>query len=307
MNKNKMAVIFIHGFGCSSKVQEQLLNGINILDKLEDILSKIDLHSNSKYIIGSKTYSAKEIKELQSTINILNTKSITYIVLYLLKNKHLLRVFNDIYLLNFNNLNLFDVNNKVTIDTLHIMCDSTIKNQFKNISKYFCNINRYSNMNSMKIEDNTYYEKSLNTILKYIKDPYYNNVIVIGHSYGGSMVSKVAKYLNNIDLTKKEISKLQMATIGSIYIPPYFKTNKIKLHHYVYRNDPAFTKCSRIKDISNYPNLHVMKSTRDSFKENEELFKLLNKDNLEAHINYSGIVKTILNKKNTKIDINKLE
>ena len=109
-------------------------------------------------------------------------------------------------------------------------------------------------------------------------------------------------------LTKAQLNKLQMATIGSIYIPPVSRTANVKIHHYVYANDPAYTRCSRIKDFSKYPNLHVMKPTHESFKPDESFFKeVLNEKNIEAHSNYNIIVKNILKNNNTQIDIAKLD
>jgi hypothetical protein len=49
-----------------------------------------------------------------------------------------------------------------------------------------------------------------------------------------------------------------------------------------------------------------MKATRESFKTNESLLKILNQKNLEAHTSYHSIVNTILTKNNTEIDINNL-
>ena len=304
MNKKKTAFVYIYGFGCNTILQRKLLSK-NIFLDLEKIINDITSQNSKTFKIGAKTYSMNELRKLHTTVSTLNKKHITYDLFFLLKNKHLIHVLNDIYLLHFTYFNKY----KNNIDTIHTLCDSTTTNQIKNIGTYFCNLDRYSNKQSMKIEDNTYFKDSLNTVLKYIKDSDYNNVIVIGHSYGGSMVSKIAKYINNSYniKNKDEISKLQMATIGSVYIPPYFKTSNIKLHHYVYRNDPAFTKCSRIQDNSNYPNLHIMNSTRESFKEDESLYKLFNKKNLDAHMNnYNIIIENILRLKNTKINIDKL-
>ena len=295
----KTALLFINGLGCNRMVEKKLLQGVNIFEEIEDIIKDLKIY-DKKYKIGNKTYSLDEIKNLEKTIHKLNKKNITYNLLYLLKNKYLFSVLNDLYLIKFTELS----NKK--IDTVHVMCDPKTNNQLKQITAYFCNVDRYSNLGTMNIEDNIYYEDTLNTILKYIKDVQFNNVIVIGHSYGGAMTSKIAKYLNDLKLKKEELSKLQMATIGSIYIPPYSRTKNVKLYHYTYKNDPAFFRCSRIKDISKYPNLFIMKPTRESFREDESFIKEFGKENLEAHTNYDNIINTIIKKNNTKIDINHL-
>ena len=296
----KTALLFINGFGCNRMVERKLLQGVDIFAEIEDIIKDLQLN-NKKYKIGNKTYSLDEIKELQNTIHALNKKHITYDLLYLLKHKYLFTVLNDLYLIKFTELS-----NK-NIDTVHVMCDPKTNNQLAQITSYFCNLDRYSNLHTMNVEDNIYYENTLNIILKYIKNPHYDNIIVIGHSYGGAMTSKIAKYLNDDSkLKKEELTKLQMATIGSIYIPPYFKTKNVKLYHYVYKNDPAFFRCSRIKDISKYPNLSIIKSTRESFREDESFLKEFGRKNFEAHTNYNNIIDTIIKKNNTKIDINHL-
>jgi hypothetical protein len=266
-----------------------------------------------------KTLKFKELKELQTKLHHINTDHIQFKILNLLKNHYILNILNYIYLLYITKIYNFDgsldtnlYSDLHKIDTIHLMCDQNIPNQIKHIAGHFCNFNRYSDLPSMNPEDNNYYNDSLQHVLDYLKNPDYTNVIVIGHSYGGATASKIATYLNNSvnikkhKLTNAQLAKLQMATIGSIYISPIEETKKIKIHHYTYRNDTAYHKCARIKDITLHPNLHIMKATRESFRTNESLLQLLNQKNLEAHSDYHRVVKNILNKNNTEIDINNL-
>ena len=63
------------------------------------------------------------------------------------------------------------------------------------------------------------------------------HVILVGHSYGGSVVSRVAMYLNAT--CRKLVENLRVATFGSIFIPPPTATRGIDVRHYVYANDIA--------------------------------------------------------------------
>ena len=310
-NKNKSVLIYINGLGCNTQFYKNILTE-NILEKIEEVLTHLKIQKDKKFKIGDKLYTLKDIKEIQESLHELKSNNITYNLLVLLKNKYLANILNDLYLLYI--INLYNIDTH--IETVHVMCDPYTQNQVNNIVTYFCNFERYSNISSMSVTKNKYYEDSLKYVLKYLKNPDYNNVIVIGHSYGGSIASKIATYLyvhkddhkNSHKLTEAQLNKLQMATIGSIYIPPIIKTANVKIHHYVYANDPAYTRCSRITDLSKYPNLHVMKSTRESFKKDESFFKeVLNEKNLAAHSNYNIIVKNILKNNNTQLDISKLD
>ena len=59
-------------------------------------------------------------------------------------------------------------------------------------------------------------------------------VHVYGHSYGGSVVSRIAEYFNDI---VKYNTKLTFKTFGSIYIPEAKDVNKVDMHHYVFKDD----------------------------------------------------------------------
>ena len=303
MSKNKTVFLFINGFGCNTSFQQNIVFDTDIIDKIEDVLKSITTQNDNKYIVNDKVFSLNEIKKLTDKLSKLKSNDFTYNLVYLLQNKYVSNILNDLYLIYL--IHIYNI--KQDLQKVHVLCDPSTTNQLKNIGTHFCNFDRYSNRRSMNVEDNKYYEVSLNCVLDYLKDKKYNNIIVIGHSYGGATVSKIAKYLNNSNLPQTQLSKLQMATIGSVYIPPIKKTNKIKLFHYVNRNDPAYTKCARVIDTQLYPNLLIMKSTRSSFREDESFIKIFNEKNIGAHIEYNEVIKTIVEKNNTKIDINKLE
>ena len=71
-------------------------------------------------------------------------------------------------------------------------------------------------------------------------------VILVGHSYGGSVASRVALYLlDQCDaLPLNALARVHIATLGSIFIPPARVTTGIDIRHYAYPNDVALL-CSR--------------------------------------------------------------
>jgi hypothetical protein len=82
-------------------------------------------------------------------------------------------------------------------------------------------------------------------------------VLLIGHSYGGSVVSRVSiflqEYCKNVDL-----GRLRCATFGSIFVPP--PREGISLKHYAYDNDIA-QLCSKAFRGTSYVT-HMQPRTR---------------------------------------------
>ena len=64
------------------------------------------------------------------------------------------------------------------------------------------------------------------------------HVTLIGHSYGGSVVSRVVMELKNAYRGAK-VPNFKAITFGSIYIPKPEKTQGVNIKHYVYDNDIA--------------------------------------------------------------------
>lgn len=99
-------------------------------------------------------------------------------------------------------------------------------------------------------------------------------VILAGHSYGGSVVARVAMFLGtdlggmctSQTLNRRLLSKLRVVTFGSIFIPPPDKTRGIKIEHYVYANDIAGLchkqnrRCEFVKVIKPRPGLGPLQS-----------------------------------------------
>lgn len=100
------------------------------------------------------------------------------------------------------------------------------------------------------------------------------NVILAGHSYGGSVVARVAMFLGTElggictpqTFNRRLLSKLRVVTFGSIFIPPPEKTHGIKIEHYVYANDIAglchkqSRRCEFVKMMRARPGLGPIQS-----------------------------------------------
>lgn len=75
-------------------------------------------------------------------------------------------------------------------------------------------------------------------------------VILVGHSYGGSVASRVAMYLRERCDDTVNTDTLHIATLGSIFIPPVRLTKGIDILHYTFPNDIALV-CSRARRCPN--------------------------------------------------------
>ena len=95
-----------------------------------------------------------------------------------------------------------------------------------------------------------YLLKIQNNILNDLK--IYNEVIVCGHSYGGSLISRIAKNLNK---NGEKYNNLKMYTVGSIYIPQKELEN-INIIHFM-----NFSDISLRLSTTNYNKL------KENFKE----------------------------------------
>lgn len=64
-------------------------------------------------------------------------------------------------------------------------------------------------------------------------------VLLLGHSYGGSVVSRVAMFLAAHCPHRYDFGNLQVATFGSIFIPPPSRVPGIAVKHFAFTNDIA--------------------------------------------------------------------
>jgi len=73
---------------------------------------------------------------------------------------------------------------------------------------------------------------------------HYEKVFVIGHNYGGMCASLVAELFN-----REPNNKVQVATLGSVYISPPEKTSRVNIEHYMFNHDVVL-KCNKIRPDS---------------------------------------------------------
>jgi hypothetical protein len=100
-------------------------------------------------------------------------------------------------------------------------------------------------------------------------------VILVGHSYGGSVASRIAMFIGTAlggscssrkNFNRRLLSKLRVVTFGSIFIPPPEATRGINVKHYVYSNDIAAfchkqnRRCEFVKVMKPRPGFGPLKS-----------------------------------------------
>ena len=95
-----------------------------------------------------------------------------------------------------------------------------------------------------------------------------HNVVVMGFSYGGSVVSRLAELFTKDSLYKdtSRIPGLYMATFGSIYVPKVLKTHKVNVTHYLYERDIAIicNKLDRDRLLTNFPKSNRVKPEQNN-------------------------------------------
>lgn len=170
---------------------------------------------------------------------------------------------------------------KHNIKNIEFYCNSSKSSAIKNVAKTICNIK--------PSKDDSFIKYIYNIVVDYLEQN--KQVVLIGHSYGGSIVSRIAEILNrqhhNIIL-----DNLYILTFGSIYIPTYNRINKINIKHVLYDNDIA-NSCNGI-DTKNIDkkndNVFIIKSkdTKSSFLTP----KIVDKWNI--HISYLSLIADII-------------
>jgi len=161
-------------------------------------------------------------------------------------------------------------NDGLTDEQLENYCDSVVQEVFSNAQdrrsvtyKVSCNTKFYTQQVPNTIK--TILRINLNDRLNYIMRLYTyiidmlktHNVVVMGFSYGGSVVSRLAELFTKDSLYKdtSRIPGLYMATFGSIYVPKVIKTHKVNITHYLYERDVALicNKLDRDRLLTNFP------------------------------------------------------
>lgn len=118
---------------------------------------------------------------------------------------------------------------------IHVECDDSTLNIFKDIVKTYCYM-KPSNTNRFVV---SIYEK----INKLLGQNY--NILVIGHSYGGSVAARLAMMFN----IHPKNNKLRFVTLGSIFNIKKNEAPNVNIVQYMYSNDVAL-KCANIKSYN---------------------------------------------------------
>jgi pimeloyl-ACP methyl ester carboxylesterase len=113
-----------------------------------------------------------------------------------------------------------------------IICNNSLKSTLKNIGKTVCYI---PPSKKSKVVRDLY-----SNVIKNLKHG--KKVIIFGHSYGGSVASRVAELLHDNQINT---SRILIVTFGSIYVPHPSKTLGVNIKHIMFENDVAL-KCNHL-------------------------------------------------------------
>ena len=97
-------------------------------------------------------------------------------------------------------------------------------------------------------------------------------VVLVGHSYGGSVASRVGMFLKKF-CPAADLSRLEILTLGSIFVPPPETTQGIRIKHVAYSNDVARV-CSKAGCET-------------------ELIPPRKRDPVMSHLNYAHIIERV--------------
>jgi hypothetical protein len=102
--------------------------------------------------------------------------------------------------------------------------------------------------NNLPLAESRFVYSLAQEILSDLKNTKYNKIFVYAHSFGGAIINRVAQIINlNIDedIDISYLDKLQIATFGSIFIPPKNTISDINILNYISISDVAI-KCNHI-------------------------------------------------------------
>ena len=120
-----------------------------------------------------------------------------------------------------------------------IFCNSLTSTLY-GIAKQVC----YGPLN----ENDDFIENIYDEIYNSLDSKTCDEILLVGHSYGGMVASVVAKKANKDSSLDK--SKLKIVTLGSIYIPLVHEVDKINIFHIINKCDVAY-KCNGISTPTN--------------------------------------------------------
>ena len=224
--------------------------------------------------------------------------------------------FTDIFNKKIYNRNFIENNIKLYCNKLH---KTIINILFRIISK----------------SDNKFIIDIQTSIIKDLQNGYF--VFVLGHSYGGFIISRIAENLNNIS-NKDILKKLFMYTFGSIYIPK-IKLSSINIIHFLNKIDISlrltktdYNKCFTSNTVFRclvLPNIigerrKVLKFTISKINEQIIFIEIINYDNnnkfnntkknllktlrkeWKSHNEYDDLIYSIINYHSIRLYLSKL-
>lgn len=116
-----------------------------------------------------------------------------------------------------------------------IHCNESLKQVLGDIAKV--NI-------KVKLKQDKFVSSVYDSVIKDIDNGY--RVLLLGHSYGGSVVARIAEIANN-SFNKRLVIK----TFGSIYIPSFEKTKNAHVEHFIFTDDVCL-KCNKLQNLAHH-------------------------------------------------------
>jgi hypothetical protein len=115
-----------------------------------------------------------------------------------------------------------------------------------------CILKTYFNM--MPLTESNFLNSLVDEVTSDMNNESYKKVVVFGHSYGGAIVNRLAEIMN-LNGENENLSKLYLATFGSIYLANEEKINKINIFNYMSNADVAIM-CNKLPQ-KRFEDMHI--------------------------------------------------
>jgi hypothetical protein len=139
-----------------------------------------------------------------------------------------------------------DIVDAITIDRVHVECNRNASDTYSYIVQQCF---------WFGAKDNKFARQYVDTIINVMENKRY--VILMGHSYGGAIVSNIVEMIQQKEPELCKQGWLIARTFGSIYVPKYEKTSFVNLKHYIYQNDISWM-CLSSSIIINHSQVVVL-------------------------------------------------